>query len=292
MAANTAPPASRQDGIAPSHAVAVGENATARFRMSDGQIHRIEYQRSPSLDQSAFAVGVVRGGSTLLHRVLLDLQPFSNRRLLPVSNTFFSDGVPFHNVIEDVDELFQQPGFIFGTFRWLPQRLHIPALLTRKKILLVRDPRDMLVSAYYSCKESHPIPQAGKVRDSMERSRRRLQAMTVDEYARTSVDGLKSRYFNVMTLLTTRNILLRRYEDIIFNKGELVRDIAEFLEIDVSGDEMTAIAKRHDAFPDTEDPGQHIRQVKPGNFANKLAVSTVEEITFKLRAILAEFGYG
>lgn len=287
MATNASPAGARRASTSPAPA----PNPVARFRLSDGQIHSVAHPPSPSNEPSVFAVGVVKGGSSLLQRILYDLQPFSSRPVLPVHRHLFLKGVPFDNVLEDVDCLFDQPGYIFGTFRWLPQRLDIPAMRFRKKVLLVRDPRDMIVSAYYSFKESHPVPRQGQVKERIERNRRKLQRVTVDEYARTAADGVKQRYFAVMDLLSSTNILLRRYEDIVFSKTEFVRDIAGFYDIDIPEKEVAAIACKHDVFPKTENSGQHIRQVKPRNFETKLTAETIEEISHTFRAALAEFGY-
>ena len=283
----------RLQAAQPDGAVAAGAEAkaTARFRISDGRIHQIRYRRSASSDRSVFAVGVAKGGSTLLHGILTDLEAYSSRKLLPIGRNFFSQGVPLNTVVEDVDNLFRQNGYIFGTFRWLPQRLHIPALKTYKTVLLVRDPRDMLVSAYYSFRESHPIPNVEGIKGRMERRRERLRETSLDDYVRSAADGVKYKYFHTMTLLSSRGLLLRRYEDIIFDKERFVGDIAEFFEIPASGADIAAVAKKHDIVPGTEDPKQHIRQVKPRNFESKLAPATVEEISHKLRAILCEFGY-
>ena len=275
----------------PEPAARPAPGLVARFRISDGNIHPISYSASPTQQASLFAIGVVKGGSTLLHSILEDLQPHSSRKLLPISRKFFVSGVPLREVVEDVDNLFQQPGYIFATLRWLPQKLHIPALDKEKKLLLVRDPRDMLVSAYYSFRESHRIPKLGHIRTALERTRKRLQTVSLDEYVRTRADPLKAKYFKLMTLLTTPNLLLRRYEDIIFDKESFVRDIADFFEMDVPPETIAAIANKHDVMPETEDTSRHIRQVKPRNFETKLSPDTVEEVSHTLRAILCEFDY-
>lgn len=291
MGAHETPPILQAVDAAPEREARPARGLIARFRISDGQIHPISYPGSTSRQESIFAIGVVKGGSTLLHRILEDLQPYSSRKFLQISRKFFASGVPLREVVEDIDHLFQQPGYVFGTLRWLPQKLHIPALERQKKILLVRDPRDMLVSAYYSFRESHGIPNSGQVKTALERTRKRLQNVTLEDYVRSAADPLKAKYFRVMTLLATRNLLLRRYEDIIFHKEDFVRDIADFFEIDLAPEDIAAIAKKHDVIPETENTSQHIRQVKPRNFESKLSPGTVEEISHTLRAVLCEFDY-
>ncbi len=291
MDAHHPPPIAQAVEAVPEPDAKPAGGLVARFRISDGTIHPISYSLSPSRQASLFAIGVVKGGSTLLHNILEDLQPYSCRKLLPIGRKFFASGVPLREVVEDVDGLFQQPGYIFATLRWLPQKLFIPALGSDKKILLVRDPRDMLVSAYYSFRESHGIPKSGHIKRALERTRKRLQTLTLDEFARSRADPLKAKYFRLMTLLTTQNLLLRRYEDIIFDKHAFVRDIADFFEMDVAPDAIAAIAKKHDVMPATEDTSRHIRQVRPRNFETKLSPGTVEEISHTLRAVLCEFDY-
>ena len=261
-----------------------------RFRTVDNQVHSITYQHSRSTEQSVFAVALVKGGSTLLHSILIDLNRFSSRKVLPIARKLFHNGISLDDVVEDVDSLFSKRGYIFGTFRWLPRRLFIPEMESSKKVLLVRDPRDMLVSRYYSFKQSHQIP-VGDLGKRFNRARARLQRITLDEYARNAAGLTKSRYLETMSLLGTGSVLLRRYEDIIFDKKSFVADIAEHFDIDLSKDDIESIANKHDVFPETEDPSKHVRQVKPRNFETKLAPDTIEEISHKFRAILSEFGY-
>jgi len=291
MDVDETPPVLQEVAAAPEPAARPARGLVARFRLSDGQVHPIRYPASPSRQVSAFAIGVVKGGSTLLHRILEDLQPYSSRKFLPISRKFFASGIPFREVVEDMDSLFHQPGYVFATLRWLPPKFHINALETQKKILLVRDPRDMLVSAYYSFRESHGIPNSGPVKTSLERTRKRLLNLTLDEYVRSAATPLKAKYFRLMTLLATRNLLLRRYEDIIFDKESFVRDIADFFEIDLPFEDIAVIAGKHDIIPETENTSKHIRQVKPRNFESKLSPGTVEEISHTLRAVLCEFDY-
>jgi hypothetical protein len=264
---------------------------SARFRLRNNQIHEFSCESARSNVPSILTIGVVKGGSSLLHKIVTDLAPHGRRTLLPIDRHFFSYGISIDDAVEDMDGLFGRQGFIFGTFRWLPRSVFIPNVLDAKKVLLVRDPRDMLVSAYYSFLESHGIPESGPAREDLKRARAKLSELSLDDYVKTRADGLKRNYFRTMTLLTTPNTLLRRYEDIIFDKQTFVADLSKFLETDVSNAQIAAIAKKHDVMPDREDTSQHIRQVTPGNFLNKLAPSTVEEITYKLRAILCEFGY-
>lgn len=287
---NSTPPARRKRPKA-DPAAAAPQLPQARFRQIDGNVHAFGYRRSRSREQSLFVFGVARGGSTLLHNIIEDLAPYSRRKLLRVGSKFRRQGAHTHDMIEDVDGFFQLPGYVFGTFRWLPQRMYMPALATNKKILLVRDPRDMLVSGYYSLRESHSLPKGDRLRARRERTRERLQEINVDEYVRGGAIGVKAKYLRTMSLLTTKNLLLRRYEDIIFEKERFVTDIADFCEFDVPADEITKIAKKQDIFPSNEDTKQHIRQVKPRNFEAKLSPETIAEVNYELRAILSEFGY-
>jgi hypothetical protein len=210
---------------------------------------------------------------------------------VPLETKFFRHGVDINDAVEDMDGLFARPGYIFGTFRWLPRALFIPNLPDAKKVLLVRDPRDMLVSAYYSFRESHGIPESGPVRQRLEHARSKLADVALDDYVKAQANGLKRNYLRTMTLLTMSDTLLRRYEDIIFDKQSFVRDLSQFLEAHASDAEIAAISKKHDVLPDRENTSQHIRQVRPRNFVDKLSPSTVEEITYTFRAILCEFGY-
>lgn len=55
--------------------------------------------------------------------------------------------------------------------------------------------------------------------------------------------------------------------------------------------DLEAILDKVDIIPDTERPSQHVRQVRPGNFANKLLPSSIKWFGEHYGDLLAKLGY-
>ena len=143
---------------------------------------------------------------------------------------FFKLGLAEQDVPSTTSRVFADNGSCFGGFRAFPKTFEIPNLATRRSIFLLRDPRDMLVSHYFSMRLSHPDP--GKIlttsRQSLPRRDKAL-VMTVDEYA---IDLVRyyvrqiGRYIDVLEKHRD-NFTVFRYEDVIFEKRRWVAEICE-----------------------------------------------------------------
>ena len=117
--------------------------------------------------------------------------------------------------------------------------------------------------------------------------------MDIDSYI-TLPDGL-DRYIRLFEryrqFIFDDNLRLYRYEDIVFDKKDWVADINDYLSLGLSRAVTDRIAARHDIIPDTEDPGAHIRQVKPGNYRKHLSDTTISALNQVFSTDLEFFGY-
>jgi hypothetical protein len=82
-----------------------------------------------------------------------------------------------------------------------------------------------------------------------------------------------------------------RYEDVIYRKLDWIRDIVCFLTIDVSATALEHIASRHDLWPVQENPEQHVRQVRPGDYRRKLRPEIIEYLNANLSDCWRLLGY-
>ena len=91
----------------------------------------------------------------------------------------------------------------------------------KKFVFLVRDPRDRLISFYYSFSRSHVIPVTGEMRESIQAQRKAILLKTPDEDAKNRmipfVLNIIDLYHSKLPPETTR---VYRYEDVIFRKEE------------------------------------------------------------------------
>lgn len=270
------------------------------FRFPNGRIEAVTLPVSSSRKPSSFLIGMKKGGSTLMDKLWRPLMQFTDKLPFHFSDIIFARGISESTLIEDIDGTFQRPGYVFGVFRWLPNSdvfnlahwIKVPSRETPKILLFLRDPRDALVSLYYSDTFSHVIPEIGPVRAEMLALRERLKRISLDEYVLEQAPYMLQNLMRSLQLMAVPNLELIRYEDIIYNKALLVKAIARTIGAEnVPAEFMQSIATKNDEFPPTERPHYHVRRVHPGDFRLKLKQQTIDHIDAVLRPALLVLDY-
>lgn len=242
---------------------------------------------------SRFAFGLHKAGSVLLTKVVSQLAERAGITVMDIPGQAFSQGMPAKLITEEmVGDIFLRQGYLFTGFRTPPPPFIPPeALAGRRKVLLIRDPRDMLVSQYFSMRFSHPIPRTGQVRNNMREARATISAMDVDRYVLSDQCAFILSNYRGYASHIDHDWRLFRYEDIISNKRKWLRDIAGHLRFSLDDGSLDAIADRNDIFPDGEQPQNHIRQVLPGNHKKHLRPETISALNVSCADILEQYGY-
>lgn len=238
---------------------------------------------------SFFVFGLHKAGSTMQNKIFKDICDLLNIPIINIPRTSVQQGVGENNLSPDICDIFAQSGYCFLGFRFLPRYLEKFNLTESKKIILIRDPRDILVSHYFSMKKSHTIPE-GKIGEKMLKQREKLQNMTVDDYVIDKANIFIDR-FNKLALIQDDCFKLFRYEDVVFNKVNWIKDILHFLEMELDSDQIETIAKKQDVFPSQENESSHIRKVTPGDYQEKLKPETITKLNEIFAQILSKYNY-
>lgn len=82
-----------------------------------------------------------------------------------------------------------------------------------------------------------------------------------------------------------------RYEDIVYTKKTWAEEICFHYGWKVTNEQLEAAVAKVDVFPDDERPDQHVRQVHPGNYKQKLRPETIRYIEETCAAEMGFFGY-
>ena len=246
----------------------------------------------PSDIESFFIFSLHKSGSTLINNMFIDVCKHLKLSYIDIEGSLFKKGYMPGHIIGNIAPFFFERGYAYLGFRsfWIDQSFDA----TRNKcILLVRDPRDALVSHYFSYLYSHGIPASGPISKTMSKSRDKLMATDINAYV------LRPQFINIFLygfkkyemFLSDRTTRVYRYEDVIYYKNEWLIDMAKYLDMELPSEVIDRIVKKNDIQPVKEDPSKHIRQVSPGNFRRHLTGETIEKLNTALGQVINKYGY-
>lgn len=153
--------------------------------------------------------------------------------------------------------------------------LTIPKPKRYRTFFIQRDPRDIVVSWYFSVKNSHsPIGLVPKFRDE-------LNGLSLSDGLKYSIDKLEERgIFHVQRSWMDisedyENIKIFRYEDFAPDNYSFLKNLFDYLEIVMPEREFDALYDRHrfeeysgDRKRGVENMKSHYRKGKPGDWIN------------------------
>jgi hypothetical protein len=242
-------------------------------------------------------LGVRKCGSTLLNQLCAALAAANDIKFVDVGSSMFDNNIAVREWNSDkAMGAIVYPGNVYGGFRDKPIGLSDhPRFVDGRKLLMVRDPRDALVSEYFSNAYSHPIPQANIEGDSvtrlMESQRASALRTTIDEYVLqrgSQLAGSMMRYEDILALGSTKTV---RYEDYIFKKSDLLSVISAHFGWRIDDQLIGLILEWADQRPTKEDPRNFVRKVTPGDHREKLKPGTITKLNALVRPAMELFGY-
>ena len=186
--------------------------------------------------------------------------------------------------MEEYQHIFKPQGYLYSAFGgFVPG---IPDLENYKVILMIRDPRDVLVSWYYSIGISHSIPPASSNRKEEYLKKRALaQEMSIDEH----VISESERVFNILQnyqkslLEDYPHVYITSYEEMTTDFPAWLTSLLEACDLELRTDLQEKLIQKHlELRPKEEDVQKHIRKGRPGDYREKLRPETIEYLNEKL----------
>lgn len=195
-----------------------------------------------------------------------------------------------HGFLSKTPYPLHRSGVLYGPFRFF---VPVPCMEDYKIILMLRDPRDIIVSNYYSTAFSHPIPINPDKQKVYLARRNRVLKMTVEEYALDQADFWRRRLeLYAERLLPRDNVTFLKYEDMILHTDKWFSELSTGLEITLTPKDKKIIDEMGGFGSDcTEDASSHIRKAIPGDYKNKLSYETQEILNTRLASVLRSFNY-
>ena len=227
----------------------------------------------------------------MLYGILKKLTEAVGMKFVSIPGELFERGIDPRLVEMDAD--LSRTGFCFGGFRFCPD-LPMRLIDTARTILLVRDPRDAVVSLYFSARDSHQLPGPdGALRRRMMARRQHASMTPLDEWVVENHGAVLAAVTSYITsgFLRRPNVVIYRYEDVIYRKRAWVQDILAWYGWQVRANVVDDIVRSFDTFPEKPDSRRHVRQVHPGNHKEMLKPATCERLDSCFAHVLEVLGY-
>ena len=200
---------------------------------------------------------------------------------------------------DEIAPIIHKNGYLYAVLRLydkehpgydLTKKLLISSRLKKiKTIFWVRDPRDILVSLYYSFGFSHPFSPNKAIHTHQIERRERIQKMTLDEYVLSEAPNLKWKLDQIDRLRhKLPDHLYIRYEEMIHNFDLFFKTLSDF-----TGIEQNLYEEMYQETRPTicEDVSQHKRSGKTEAFREKLKPETIKELNHIFAPTLKKFEY-
>ena len=195
--------------------------------------------------------------------------------------------------MEKYKHIFKPYGYLYYVFGGMVEG--ISELEKYKTILMVRDPRDILVSEYYSIAYSHGVPdkQGNKYKRFID-LRKKVRGSTIDEYVIAESNAVYNILQRYKTLLIDKypKTYVTKYEEMLNDFSFWLRRLLDNCELDISHEFFSDLIDKNERLkPTEEDVHNHVRRGRPGEYEEVLKRETIEYLNSKFYALLLTFGY-
>lgn len=208
----------------------------------------------------------------------------------------FNSEHPFLDHLDSVEEykqIFRPEGYLYSAYGGYPKG--IPEINKYKVVLVIRDPRDILVSRYFSIRDSHsPPPPESNKRESFFENRALAREVSIDEFVLQKSSRLREQYHCYIDCLLDRhtNVHVTRYEDMVADVSDWLDRLLEYVELSPDQKLRTEIIEEAEQIQSKEeDETVHNRKGRPGDHIEKLQLSTTEELNDVFGFVIDRFGY-
>ncbi len=191
----------------------------------------------------------------------------------------------YFSVKKNRETVFDPVGMYLGPLRnYYP----IEDLQDYLKVLVLRDPRDVLTSFYYSKLYSHIV-----ISEDFYRERQKYKDYDIDRFVREYLPVVKETYQTYCDqLLGADNLIILPYELLVSDFDAWLDQLIAFLDLgDIDPDIINQLKVNEKNTVATGNTTSHIRNKKPGDYKQKLKPETQAYLTHELQSILKTLNY-
>jgi hypothetical protein len=179
-----------------------------------------------------------------------------------------------------------------------PTYVSIPKPARYKTFFVVRDPRDIVVSWYFSAKYSHPLI------DPIPRLRKRLEKLSMQQGMKYIIDAwdefglFEAQRSWMQTPEDVRGARVFRYKTLAADNFLFLKKLFDYLKIELPEKELNELYKRHEFATITggrqqgvADQSSHYRKGVPGEWRRYFDDSTMAYFKRRTGDLLEVLGY-
>jgi hypothetical protein len=202
----------------------------------------------------------------------------------------YSSRDTFEVLEENKNQIFHNKGILYSPLR---KYFPIPSIEEYRIILMLRDPRDVIVSHYYSMAYSHALSPNKERQEELLSRRSKYQQQSVDEYARDISEQFYMIYSEYCdNFIKRRNITFLKYEDFILDFEKWIFQLSKILGVYLTPEDKSYLFElKGGKRKVSEDPSKHVRKAIPGDFRDKLTKETQKFLNQKFEYIFQVMGY-
>lgn len=254
-----------------------------------------EAMRREHLPQSTLFFTHQKCASTFVQRLLSRLEgSYGGLRVVDYSNVLWNHNARLKSPgpVDDIQlfdrlkhDLFCSRGFVYGPLRGGFSLAHDPRF---SRVIFLRDPRDTLISMYYSMGWTHSIPPDPAWAEVFLTARAQVQRMTIDEFvvdhAQRWLKPVLAGYRDIVAKATGR-LAVFRYEDLITRPEATVSSMLDVISGGAVGGPTVASALEGETFVRSHTVNDsHQRSGAAGQYRKELSALTIA----RLERIFAE----
>lgn len=255
------------------------------YYMNEFLIYHGLKKKSNSNRQSIIFFSVHKSASTFIKNTIFKL--IGSESLIPLR---FSGYLPknkhseIYNNPEIMKRIMIEKGFFYGVLREYFDYSNFDKF---KIVLVLRDPRDVLTSQYFSVLYNHPLS-----RKEVVENRKKYAGISIDDFVMEYAIPLQKKYQDYCNHLIDRpNVLFLKYEDMITEFAPWLSKLSSYLELSNNENLLNKIVEETSFTVKKEDPKSFIRNIKAGDHKNKLKPETITALTKLFKDQLIKLNY-
>jgi len=239
--------------------------------------------------------------STFLPKVLKliqkksDLEHFDISGSIAINGYKYDFGKKYENheafIENNYSFLFKSKGYIYGPLR---KPFYFPGIKNYKKIFFLRDPRDVLISAYYSFGWTHSLPFDNNTYRKFLNERTKIQNESIDEYVvRVGAEWLLPVYdkYKIIKEDSDDDSLVLRYDEYMRDTKTFIKKIANYTSAELTRKQIALLSDKANPIAEKENNKSHKRSGRSRQFEEKLKKQTINMLNDTFCEALKYWGF-